>query len=427
MRTRSADGSATVDPGRLLERARADRDAFSRLLVRLASIESPTDDLAGQARLQDTLVDELEPLGFSVRRLRGAETGGALYARPRDRLRGGPTQLLVVHSDTVWPPGTLETMPVEAGEGRVRGPGVFDAKGGIAVVVRALALLRAEGLEPEVAPLLLVNADEEIGSPETTRHVRRLARVARRAFVLEPALGPEGRVKTARKGSTRIDVRIAGRSAHAGLDPERGASAIVELSHVVQALHALNDPERGITVNVGTIAGGIRPNVIAADARAVVDVRVRRDADREDLERAIRSIEPATPGTSIEVGPIEWRPPLEPGPEDRALWEAARGVARRMGIALEEGAAGGVSDGNTTGAFTATLDGLGAVGDGAHATHEYVDLDRTVERVALLAGLLLLPPGPPARVRAGDAPPSGGGSPHGEREKAPHDNDSGSR
>lgn len=387
----SAGASIATDPARLLELARRDRDAFVELLSRIVSMESPTDDVAAQGVVQEALAREFADVGFRTRRLSGERTGGALFARPARRRSGAPIQLVVIHSDTVWPVGTLETMPVAEAHGSLRGPGAFDAKGGIAVLIRALALLHGEGLEPEVVPVALVNADEEIGSPETTRHVERLARPACRALVLEPALGLDGRLKTARKGVARLDVRIVGRSAHAGLDPETGASAIVELSHVVQAIHALNDSERGITLNVGTISGGVRPNVVADDARAVVDVRTRCDADRDEVERAVRSIEPVTPGTAIEVHVSERRSPFDPDPEDRALWEAARRIAGRMGIEMEEATAGGASDGNTTSSFTATLDGLGAVGDGAHARHEFVDVDRTVERIALLAGLLLLP------------------------------------
>ncbi|MDX1661233.1 MAG: M20/M25/M40 family metallo-hydrolase, partial [Gemmatimonadota bacterium] len=177
------------------------------LLLRLVSIESPTDDVTAQREIQAILADELAAIGFRTRRLAGVETGGALFARPERRRSGASSQLLVIHSDTVWPVGTLETMPAEESDGILRGPGAFDAKGGVAILLRALTLLHEQGLEPEVTPVVLINADEEIGSPETTRPILRLARVCCRALVLEPGLGPEGRLKTARKGITRFEIR----------------------------------------------------------------------------------------------------------------------------------------------------------------------------------------------------------------------------
>lgn len=376
-------------PARLLEALRRRTDEMTDFIAELVRLESPTDDPAAQAPVQELLATALADLGLRVRRIPGRRTGGALLARPR--AAGPPFQLLVGHSDTVWPHGTLAAMPVVVEEGTLRGPGAFDAKAGLAAIVFALRAVAELDAEPAVAPVVLVNADEEQGSPESTRTIERLARRAARALVTEPALGLDGRLKTARKGAGVFEVRIGGRGAHGGLEPEAGASAIVELSHVVQALHDLNDPARGVTVNVGLVEGGVRPNVVAPESRAVVDVRIARPEDAPGVERAIRSLRPVTPGTSIRVeGSID-RPPLERTPRNRALWETAREVGRAMGLELEEGLAGGVSDGNTTSLHTATLDGLGAVGDGAHAAHEFVDLARTVERVALLAALVLLP------------------------------------
>jgi glutamate carboxypeptidase len=191
----------------------------------------------------------------------------------------------------------------------------------------------------------------------------------------------------------RYTVVVQGRAAHAGLDPTAGASAILELSHVIQALFALNDPGRGITVNVGTIDGGLRPNVVAPQSRAVVDVRTRSLADAAQVDAAIRGLEPATPGTSLTIEGGLGRPPLEPTPRNRALFETARHLASRLDLPLEGGLAGGGSDGSTTSLYTATLDGLGPVGDGAHAAHEYLEIGPTLERAALLALLLLAPSG----------------------------------
>ena len=300
-------------------------------------------------------------------------------------------QLLLGHCDTVWPIGTLNRMPVEVEGNVLRGPGSFDMKGGLTQMVYAVRAIYELGLEPEVTPVILVNSDEEIGSTESERWVRMLARRSDRALVLEPALGHDGLIKTARKGVGQFRVKVTGKSAHTGLDPGKGASAIQELSHVVLALHGLTDLERGITVNVGQVEGGLRPNVVAPESAAVVDVRVPTMEMGREVEEAIRAIEPVTPGTAIEVEGSVDRPPLERSPRNRRLWHAARGIAESLGEPVDEGSAGGASDGNTTSRYTATLDGLGSVGDGAHAEHEFVRVDFMPRRAALLAGLILMP------------------------------------
>ena len=388
--TRSAE-QATDEARRTLETVRAMRDEFVDFLAHLAGLESPTDRPETQAQVQEVLAGALQDLGFDIRVVPGRETGGHLFARPTRRGRGESSQLLVGHTDTVWPLGTLEKMPVREEEGRLHGPGTLDMKGGLTQAIFALRVLRALELEPPALPVLFFNSDEEIGSPESKRYVRMLARRARRAFVLEPSLGSDGRIKTARKGLGRFQITIRGRASHAGLDPEAGASAILELSHVIQQLHALNDLERGTTVNVGVIDGGVRPNVVAPLARASVDVRVRTMEDGRRVEEAIKALQPTTEGVRLEVDGAVAVPPLERTPRNRVLWAEAREAADALGLALDEGMAGGGSDGNTTSQFTATLDGLGCVGDGAHADHEHIEIDRSLERCALLARLLLSP------------------------------------
>ena len=378
--------------GEIRRLARGERDFMLSLLEELVSLESPSDDVESQGPVQERLSRSLSDLGFRVRRIPGRRTGGVLYAVPRKRVRGRGAQLLLGHSDTVWPRGTLETMPLREEGGRLMGPGVFDMKGGLVQMVVALRILRTLGLEPPLTPVVLVNSDEEIGSPESGRVIRRLARRVVRAFIPEPSMGPEGRVKTTRKGWSRFTLKVTGRAAHAGLDPEGGASAILELAHLIQALHAMTDLEGGVTVNVGVIRGGSRSNVIAPEASAEVDIRVLRQAQAREVEEAIRSLDTTVPGTSLEVVARGAVPPLEPTPGNRALWEAARKAARDVGLTLEETTAGGGSDGNTTSLYTPTLDGIGAVGDGAHAPHEFLFVDRHVERCALLARLLLLDP-----------------------------------
>jgi glutamate carboxypeptidase len=372
---------------------------FVGFLKQLTLAESPSVVSSAQEPVQRIIAERLRNLGFHTLAIAGQHHGGNLYARPEHRMRDAPSQLLLGHYDTVWPIGTLREMPFEVEDNVVRGPGVYDMKGGITQIVFALEAIRHFGLDPAIVPVVFANSDEEIGSRESTRHIRRLAARMNRVFVLEPSLGPDGRLKTARKGVGRFTVKVKGRAAHAGLDPEKGASAILELAHVVQALFALNDAERGVTVNVGTIEGGLRPNVVAPESTAVIDVRVRTQADAERIEQAIHGLEPSVPGVELEIDGRIGRPALEPTPRNRQLWHLAKGLADELEMDLGEGLAGGGSDGNTTSQVTATLDGLGPVGDGAHASHEFLYLDETLERTALLALLLLAPAIERAEVR----------------------------
>ena len=337
------------------------------------------------------LASELEECGLIVRRYRGRVSGGMLLARPRERARRVPLQMLVGHCDTVWPLGTVREMPVRVEGETLFGPGVFDMKGGLVQMISALRCRRDLGLRLPADCVVVINSDEEIGSPDSTPLIRRLARRSARAFILEPAFGPSGKLKTARKASGGFTITVKGRAAHAGVNPEAGASAILEMSYQVQRLFALNDAARGITVNVGTIDGGLRSNVIAPEVRADVDVRVRTRADAALVEAAIRGLRPVNPSTTIQIeGGIE-QPPMEPLPRNQALWRLAQSLGRRLGLDLEQAEVGGSSDGNTTSQYTATLDGLGAVGDGAHATHEQARIPQMVERCALLVLLLMAP------------------------------------
>ncbi len=360
----------------------------------MASIESPSSDADSQVPLRDFLIPLFEDLEFRCRTIPGRTSGGHLLAHAANRIKGRPLQMMLGHYDTVWPKGTLATMPYQRQKDVVHGPGVYDMKGGIAQMIFALRAIRHFDLQPSLDPIVFLNSDEEIGSRESTRHIRRLAQACGRVFVLEPSLGPDGYLKTARKGIGRFTVTVHGRAAHAGLDPEAGASAILELSHVIQDLFALNDPERGVTVNVGTIDGGLRPNVVAPKSRAVVDVRVRTEVDAKRVTATILGLEPATPGVKLEIEGGIGRPALEPTPRNQVLWRLARDYAAELDIELQQGIAGGGSDGNTTSQYTATLDGLGPVGDGAHAAHEQLHLSRTLERTALLTMLLMAPASP---------------------------------
>jgi glutamate carboxypeptidase len=375
---------------KLLAAAQEEKEAMISLLMDLAAIESPSDDPESQEPIHARIAQELTELGFKTRKIPGKKTGGSLLAVPNSRVRGRKAQLMLGHCDTVWAKGTLNTMPLLQEGNRIRGPGVFDMKAGLTLMIVALRLLQKLGLEPNVTPVILVNSDEEIGSPESGRHIRRISKRVIRAFVPEPAMGLEGKLKTVRKGWSRFTVKVKGKAAHAGLNPADGASAILELAQQIQALHAMTDLEKGITVNVGVVSGGTRSNVIASDATGEVDVRVLTNDQALEVRDRILSLEPTVPGTALEVLEGGVVPPLEGTPRNRTLWKVAREAARELGITLEEATAGGGSDGNTTSQYTATLDGLGPVGDGAHAVHEFLLVDKLVERCALLARLILL-------------------------------------
>lgn len=366
--------------------------AMTDLLARLVSLESPSLAPETQGPIFDLLAEQLAAAGYVSRRYAGRRSGGVLLARPARRRRGAPLQVLVGHTDTVWPLGTLARMPLRVDEKRLAGPGAFDMKGGLVQAVFALQALHDLGLEPQVTPVVLFNSDEEIGSPDSRTAVARLACIADRVLVLEPAYGPDGRLKTARKGVMGFEITVTGKAAHAGLAPQEGVSAILELSHVVQRLFALNDYARGVTVNVGVVQGGTRPNVVAAEATAQVDVRVPTAEDGRRVAEAILGLQPTLPGASVQARLLKSTPPLEFTPRNQRLWQVAQEAAGQLGLALDHAMAGGASDGNTASQYTATLDGLGPVGDGAHAAHEFVYLPSLAERAALLALLLLAPP-----------------------------------
>lgn len=376
----------------VLRHLQGKKEDMVHLLRSMTEAESPSDVPGAQYEIREIIAGALEKLDFVVKRIPGHSSGGMLHARPRTRQADRPVQLLLGHYDTVWPLGTLKAMPFEREGDVIRGPGVYDMKGGVAQALLAIETLQHFNVDLEVTPHIFLNSDEEIGSRESRRYIESLAPHMNRVFVMEPSLGSRGQLKTARKGIARFTVTIAGEAAHAGLDPGAGASAILELSHVIQSLFALNDLEKGITVNVGTIDGGLRPNVVAPESQAVVDVRVASKEDGDRIEAEILALEPAIPGTSLKIEGGFGRPAMERTPANQQLWRLACQLGDELGLELEQGLAGGGSDGNFTSLYTATLDGMGAVGDGAHARHEHLNLGRTIEHAALLALLLMAPP-----------------------------------
>ena len=367
------------------------QSAFTSLTRDLVEAESPSAHPETHDDVRRILRLALASVGYESREAGAPGSPRHVYARPAARRRGRPSQLVVGHFDTVWPVGTLEERPFRIDGNVIHGPGSFDMKAGLAQLVIALRAIRDLQLDTPLTPVIFINADEEIGSRSSTRYISQLAQHAERAFVLEPALGERGDIKTARKGIGRFTVTVYGKAAHAGLDPEAGASAILELSHVIQKLFALNDVERGITVNVGTVDGGVQPNVIAPHSKAVVDVRVPTIATGNEIEYIIHSIKPTNPDVRLHIEGRIGRPSMETTPRNQRLWEQVRMAGEELGLELHAARAGGGSDGNTTSQFTATVDGLGAVGAGAHAIHEHLLVDRTLERAALLAMLLTSP------------------------------------
>jgi glutamate carboxypeptidase len=362
----------------------------------LVRLESPTHDKAAVDRCGAELAARLEAIGARVTRLPQDERGDHLRAvfdigdgRSGDRRVDDRSQLLLLgHFDTVWPVGQIERMPLVRAEGRLHGPGVFDMKSGI-----ALGMLAVRALVETATPLtrrivMLWTTDEEIGSGTSRAIIEEEARRSAAVLVLEPSL-PGGAVKTARKGCGRYELLVRGVAAHAGIEPEKGASAIHELAHQILRIDALQDLRRGVHVNVVQTTGGLRSNVIAEEARAVVDVRVPDVAAAEELDRAMRSLAPVDARTQLEIEGGFDRPPLERTEGVARLYECARAVAEELGGELAEGSTGGGSDGNfTAAAGVPTLDGLGAVGDGAHALHEHVDVDSLPDRAALIAALI---------------------------------------
>jgi glutamate carboxypeptidase len=298
--------------------------------------------------------------------------------------------LALGHSDTVWPMGTIRTMKFRQRDGRLWGPGVLDMKAGLAMFAFAMRGLRELEIPVAHGVQLLVNPDEETGSLASRSTTEGLATGCRAVLVLEPGTGLEGKAKTARKGIGSYRVTVRGVAAHSGVDFEKGASAVVELARQIsENIAGFTDLKRGITVNPGVVSGGTRSNVIAAQAEAVVDIRVPRARDAIALEKKFRALRPFNKRCSLEVTGGLNRPPMERGKGTAELFQFARSLAAGLGVTLDESSSGGGSDGNFTSALgVPTLDGIGAVGEGAHAAHESVLVDRLADRVALLASLI---------------------------------------
>jgi glutamate carboxypeptidase len=359
---------------------------FARALVEL---ESPSDHKPSVDRCAEFLADQLSPVA-SVRVLRARDYGN--HVRAEFRLPGRRKEgqiLLLGHHDTVYPVGTLQHTPFRVDSGRARGPGIFDMKGGIAIALFAVRALREQDRPVSRRVVLQLNSDEEIGSPSSRPLTEAEARKSNVVLVLEPSAGLEGAVKTGRKGVGSYTLRVRGRASHAGLDFEAGASAILELSRQLLRAAEFTDLPRGITVSPGVISGGTRVNVVPEDAQAEIDIRIARLSDAARLEKRFRSLRPIDRRCTLTVEGGLNRPPLERTRDVIRLYRHARSLAQELGVELPETQVGGGSDGNFTAALgIPTLDGLGAIGEGAHSPGECILLDRLPDRVALMARLL---------------------------------------
>jgi glutamate carboxypeptidase len=356
----------------------------------LVELESPSDVKQAVDRVGTVLASRFSELGGKIKFHPAEKFGKHLQIDFRPRGNKSKPMLLLGHMDTVYPIGTISKMPCHVSKGRVWGPGVLDMKAGIALALHVIEAMLTwnDGKPPRPLTVLLVS-DEEVGSASSRAITEKLARDAAAVLVLEPAYGLHGAVKTARKGVGEYTLQVTGVAAHSGLDFEKGQSAVIELAHQILGISKLVDPKSGVTLNVGKISGGTRVNVVPATATATIDVRVASAKDGTEVNRKLRVLKTFNPHCSIStVGQIN-RPPLERTDAVANLYFKARDVAQQLGWDLAEAAVGGGSDGNFTAALgVPTLDGLGAVGEGAHAEHESVVISDLPRRAALLAGLI---------------------------------------
>ncbi len=377
----------------LLAGARRKEPAIVQFTRALVLAESPSDAPAAVNVCMELAAARARSLGARVKLHRppkGVNFGVALEARfgrrPRSAFAAKPL-LLLGHLDTVWPLGTLKSLPCRIADGLLWGPGTLDMKAGVAMALTAIEMVAEAGaLDREI--VLLLNPDEEVGSTFSRPITESLAAECAAVFVLEPAQGLA--YKTARKGTGDWRIDIKGLAAHAGVDFLKGASAIRELAHLVDTVSSWTQLDRGLTVSVGVAGGGSKTNVVPADAWAEVDVRITREADGPRIERRFAALKPRDPRCTLTVTGGLNRPPMERTRGTVRLFAKAKALAAELGITLEEAATGGASDGNFTSALgIPTLDGMGAVGDGAHAVHESIVIEHLAPRTALLAGMLI--------------------------------------
>jgi glutamate carboxypeptidase len=364
------------------------QDELLETIREFVEIESPSDDKSSTDRIGAVLAQRFAQLGGRPHLHSASEYGDNLQIDFPGSSNDKPV-LLLGHFDTVYPLGTLPSMPCRVENGRLYGPGVLDMKAGIALMLSAIQALQTRHTRlPRPVTVFLVS-DEEVGSYSSRKITEELARKSAAVFVLEPAAGVRGAVKTARKGVGDYTLTVKGIAAHAGLDPSKGHSAIVELARQIPAISKLNDLKQGVSVNPGVIRGGTRTNVIAAEATAEIDVRIKSAKQAAGLDRKLRALKPFDKHCKLSMEGGINRLPMERNAGVIALYKKARSIAKQLDWKLEEAAVGGGSDGNFTAALgIPTLDGLGAVGEGAHAVHEHIIISELPRRALLLAGLI---------------------------------------
>jgi len=388
--SKKASTPLSVEAQRRLAYFNERRDAIVSTIRDLVEIESPSDNKAAVDRIAEAVAEKFSRLGGELRFHRAQDFGSHLQVN-----FGGKSAkpvLLLGHYDTVYRLGTLATMPCRIVDNKLTGPGVLDMKSGIALILHALAALqdwhKQDGELPRPVTVLLVS-DEEVGSDSSRAITEALAKKAAAVLVLEPSYGFEGAVKTARKGVGEYLVKVTGKASHAGLDFQEGVNAILELARQIEKISGFTELKKGLTVNVGVVSGGSRTNVVPAEATAQVDVRIARLKDAAGIDKKMRTLRPFNRKCKIEITGGINRPPMERTAGVAALYSQAVAIARGLGWKLGEAAVGGGSDGNfTAGLGIPTLDGLGGVGDGAHATHEHVLISELPRRAALIAGLI---------------------------------------
>ena len=351
-------------------------------------VESPSDSKLAGDRMGTILAGKFEALGGRATVHRAEDYADNIQIDFPGQADLKPV-LLLGHFDTVYPLGTLGKMPCHVANGRLHGPGALDMKSGIALMFYAIEALKAwHGALPRPVTVFLVS-DEEVGSSSSRKTTEALAKKSAAVLVLEPAAGLRGAVKTARKGVGEYTLRVEGVAAHAGLDPGKGHSAIVELARQITAISKLNDLKQGISVNPGVIRGGTRTNVVAAEAVAEIDVRIKKANQAKNLDRKIRGLKPFDKRCKLSVEGGINRYPMERTAGVAALYKKAQGIYKQLDWKLEEAAVGGGSDGNfTAGMGIPTLDGLGGVGEGAHALHEHIVISELPRRALLLSGMI---------------------------------------
>jgi glutamate carboxypeptidase len=371
-----------------LEHFQSRQSLIVETIRQMVEMESPSDNKAAVDKLGRWLASKFEALGGHSKFHRTVDFGDHLQVDFSGRDRRRPV-LLLGHIDTVYPLGTLASMPCRITDGRLWGPGALDMKAGIAFMLHALDALRdQDGTLPRAVTVLLVS-DEEVGSDSSRRITEETAKRSDSVLVLEPSYGLEGALKTARKGVGEYQLKVTGVAAHSGLDFDKGQSAILELARQIERLSKFSDLKRGLTVNVGVIQGGTRVNVVPAQATATIDVRVAKMSDGAGIDRKLRSLKPINRKCRLQLSGSIDRPPLERSPNVVTLFGKASELAKQLGWKLTEAAVGGGSDGNLTAALgVPTLDGLGGVGEGAHAVHESILISECARRTALLASLI---------------------------------------